>query len=113
MSSKITSPFIVSVEEGHVVPLATSPGYFMVARTTQGFLAAASTADPTGAGGWTETGGARYWSATPVLLNRQLKQPRGPIQLRRMGNGRYLLLYYFNSNVGFDGRNPCALPVES
>ena len=99
-------PFLAPVEEGHVVPLAAL-GYFMVARTSQGFLAAASTADPSGAGGWTATGGARYWSATPVLSNRLLKQPRGPVQLRRMANGRYLLLFYFNSNAGFDGRNPC------
>jgi len=94
------------MEEGHVVPLAGSPGCFALARTAQGFLAAAATADPTCAGGWGQTGFARFWSATPVLTNRALKNPRGPVQLRRMAGGRYLLLFYYNSNLDFSSRNP-------
>jgi hypothetical protein len=39
-------------EEPHVVPLASSPGFFLVARTNTGFLGASSTADPTGSSGW-------------------------------------------------------------
>jgi|EP01047_Picozoa_sp_COSAG01_P007550 hypothetical protein len=38
------------------MPLQNSPGYWTVGRTSQGYLGAAQTKDPTAAGGWSTTG---------------------------------------------------------
>ena len=52
------------MEEGHVLPLsgdgrAGGGGLYVVARTSQGYLAAAHTTDATGRHGWSDTGFAR------------------------------------------------------
>lgn len=81
-------------EEWHILPLATTPGFFAVFRTTQGYLGASHTSDPSGRTGWmpsyyaqfgtpapTGTGGkgARSVEAGNDVLNHAgaLKNPRG------------------------------------
>ncbi|EDQ91788.1 uncharacterized protein MONBRDRAFT_22941 [Monosiga brevicollis MX1] len=105
----------VVAEEWHVVPLAQSPGFFAVFRTSTGYLGATKTADPTGRAGWEPSSLATY-DAQPLPGYRanattSLKNPRGPITLKRFQNGRYLLLWYFNSASGYtagarSSRNP-------
>lgn len=97
-------------EEPHVVPLH-SGGMFMVMRTTQRYLGAASTADPTGASGWTNASFATFWSASPAALGRHLKQGRGPSTLKLLASGRYVLLYYNQGTDDYTGRNPYWLAV--
>lgn len=43
------------MEEGHIIPLLQSEGFYVVGRTAQGFLAATYTTDSTAAGGWVPT----------------------------------------------------------
>jgi hypothetical protein len=92
-------------EEWHILPLHQSPGFFAVFRTTQGFLGASHTADPTGRTGWVPSYYAQYASTngSPGVLGGALKNPRGPITLKRFGNGRYLMLWYNNGETSFAG----------
>ena len=109
-------PLATSIwEEPHVVPLALSRGFFLVARTNNGFLGASSTADPSAASGWASPGGnASFWAALPAAAGRPLRNPEGPITLRRVprpgGAVGYLLLYYNRGcaagGVCYAGRNP-------
>jgi hypothetical protein len=93
-------------EEAHVVQLATEPGLFHVARTSGGFLGAAATRDDSGAGGWCESHWATFSArGLPAAAGRPLKNPQGPITLKRFANGKYLLLFYFNSVPGYLARN--------
>ena len=115
------------VEEAHVLPLAgKDSGFYMVGRTTLGYLAASWTSDKHAAGGWAPTRYAQYWdpstsapapdnadgssSAALVPLDQAktafggllagLKNPRGPITPRLIEKGPlaglHLLLYYNN-----------------
>lgn len=98
-------------EEPHVVALR-SGGMFMVMRTTQRYLGAASTADPTGASGWTNASFAAFWSASPAAAGRRLKQGRGPSTLKPLrSGGRYVLLYYNQGTDDYTGRNPYWIAV--
>ena len=98
-------------EEAHILPLQQG-GFWTVGRTSQGYLGAAHTQDPTAAGGWSTTGYATYWDPvraragvivpmggramprTPtkpaVQPGSGLKSPRGPLQPKRFANGMYL-----------------------
>ena len=58
-------------EEAHILPLQ-SGGFWVVGRTSQGYLGASSTRDPTARAGWTKTGVATYWySQTDRQTDRQ------------------------------------------
>ena len=112
-------------EEAHILPLAAG-GYWTVGRTSQGYLGAAQTADPTAGAGWSATGFATYYDplrapsvivpmggrAMPATTSAAakhgtgLKSPRGPLQPKRFTNGMYLLLYYNNMGRSGEGRNP-------
>lgn len=95
-------------EEAHVLPLK-SGGFWVCGRTSQGYLGASSTRDPTARGGWTNTGVATYWDnrqapqaivplpgrklpgcATGTCMATGLKSPRGPLTPKRMANGEDL-----------------------
>ena len=112
-------PSPVVMEEGHVLPLAQSAGFYAVGRTSLGFLAAAFTSDATAGSGWGVTAYAQYWDPTRSAHNNSnnklvpqpgmrvgqlpstgLKNPRGPITPKRMSNGIYLLLFYNNAGGG-------------
>ena len=92
-------------EEAHVLPLK-SGGFWVCGRTSQGYVGASSTRDPTAHGGWTTTGVATYWDnrlapqkilplpgrklpgcATGTCMATGLKHPRGPLTPKRMANG--------------------------
>ena len=89
-------------EEAHVVQLATQTGLFHVARTSVGFLGAAATRDDSGAGGWGEGHFATYSArGLPAAAGRRLKNPEGPITLKRFSNGKYLLMFYNNGVQGY------------
>ena len=95
-------------EEWHIIPLQETNGFFMVFRTTQGYLGAAKTSDPSAKTGWGPSFYARYadpphnkWLRRKVGAERQLKNPRGPITLKRFSNGLYLMLWYNNAETGF------------
>jgi len=89
-------------EEAHVVQLATQPGLYQVTRTSTGFLGAASTRDDSGAGGWGQGHYATFSAlGLPAAAGRRVKNPEGPITLKRFANGKYLLLFYFNSVAGY------------
>ena len=89
-------------EEAHVVQLATQAGVFQLARTSSGFLGAASTRDDSGARGWGPSHFATFSArGLPSAQGRKLKNPEGPITLKRFSNGKYLLLFYFNSVAGY------------
>lgn len=92
------------IEEAHILPLATHPGFYMLGRTTQGRLAAATCAQPSGSD-WAPTEWVAYYDplhASELLrpLNQRpgsafenathpgLKNPRGPITPKRFSNGR-------------------------
>lgn len=93
-------------EEAHVVQLATQPGMFTVCRTSTGYLGAAFTLDDSGAGGWSEGHFATFSSkGLPAASGRWVKNPEGPITLKRFSNGLYLLLFYFNSVPGYSPKN--------
>eukprot|EP00041_Stephanoeca_diplocostata_P023605 m.582544 g.582544 ORF g.582544 m.582544 type:complete len:792 (-) comp22337_c1_seq16:1784-4159(-) len=122
------------LEEAHIVPLAQG-GFYVVGRTTQGFLAATHTnaSIEDGLTGWRSTGYATYWSVDAATSGHLvaippaqplrsvgapgygLKNPRGPITPKRMHNGQYLLLFYNNAGGGFSQRDPywLAAGVES
>jgi hypothetical protein len=85
---------------------AESPGSFLIFRTMQGYLGCSSTSDPTGATNWTTSRFAQHWNATPAAAGRGMKNPRGPITLKRFSNGKYLMLFYFNSVLSYDPRDP-------
>lgn len=89
-------------EEGHAVALA-SGGVFIVMRTAQGVLGAAATRDASAAGGWGPAGAARVWNASGAGAGAAVKNGRSPITLKRLANGRYLLLSFFTAG---GGRNP-------
>ena len=90
-------------------------GVFAIFRTDQHHLGAATTSDPTGATGWSASHAASFWDATPAAaaLSAFLRNPRGPITVRRMTGGRWLMLWY-NSGGGADmffERNPYWLSI--
>ena len=103
------------VEETHVLPLSAAGGggVFVLFRTDQGHLGAASTRDPTGAAGWSASHAASFWAATPAAaaLGAVMRNPRGPITARRLPGGRWLLLWYNNGEPVFYERNPYWLSV--
>lgn len=92
-------------EEWHVMPLVKTPGFFAVFRTNVGILGASWTSEPTGRTGWTESTYAEFAGAVPpgteARQSMSLKNPRGPITLKRFSNGRMLMLWYVNSFPGF------------
>ena len=63
-------------EEAHILPLK-SGGFWVVGRTSQGYLGAASTRDPTARRGWSRTGYATYWDnrAPQHPPKTELKRP--------------------------------------
>ena len=91
-------------EEWHIIPLAQTPGFYAVFRTSQGVLGSSRTADSTARTGWVPSSAAQFWPS-PTSAGRAgggaLKNPRGPITLKRFRNGLYLLLWYFNGETGF------------
>lgn len=103
-------------EEWHIIPLRSSPGFFSIFRTSVGFLGASWTHDPTGKIGWVDSTFASFagdsLQGTPDFISKALKNPRGPITLKRFSNGNYLLLWYNNAfpSYGSQGnrssRNP-------
>ena len=101
-------------EEAHVVQLAGQQGMFSVCRTSAGYLGAAGTRDDSGARGWGAGHFATYSAAgLPAAAGRRVKNPEGPITLRRLASGRYLLLFYnnavrgyANATLGRNARNP-------
>jgi hypothetical protein len=92
-------------EEWHILPLHHSAGFFAVFRTTQGFLGASHTADPTGRTGWVPSYYAQFASTDSSAgdFGGSLKNPRGPITLKRFSGGNYLMLWYNNGETGFKG----------
>jgi hypothetical protein len=114
-------PATTNWEEGHVVPLATTPGFFAICRTNLGYLGVGSTSDPTAQGGWTAPGSFASYSSTsvPAAAGRLLKNSEGPITLKRINTTafghddaaapRYLLWFYLNSFPGYGPRNPVFL----
>jgi hypothetical protein len=99
-------------EEWHIIPLERTAGFFAVFRTSQGVLGASHTADASGRTGWVPSHAAQFWPGSASAGRAgggALKNPRGPITLKRFRNGRYLLLWYFNGETGFgngkDGEN--------
>lgn len=104
-------------EEAHIVPLA-SGGFFTLCRTNVGYLGTSATADATASAGWSTSTFARYWSALPAAAGSLLKNPEGPITLKRFDSrgGRFLLLYYNNALPGYcsggsGSTRPCRNPV--
>lgn len=98
-------------EEGHLLQLAHSTGFFSFCRTNLGYLGAASTNASTPASGWTPGHFMTYsGTALPAAGGRPVKNPEGPITMKRFSNGQYLLLYYFNS---FPGYSPSTAPFSS
>lgn len=115
------SPNTTVAEEWHVLPLgqqASSPGFYAIFRTNLGVLGATSTGDPTAASGWQPSAYAAYDLATPLPggppnASLSLKNPRGPVQLKRFSNGQTLLLFYNNHNGGFASRPEAANSICS
>jgi hypothetical protein len=68
----IWNPNRTVMEEGHVLPLQHSAGFYAMARTDRGYLAAARTASHTGDRGWTPTTLAQYFD------NRATREQRAP-----------------------------------
>ena len=96
------TPSNMNWEEAHIIQLENSPGMFTICRTSHGFIGAAHTADDTGSSGWSESTYATFSSlGLPSASGRALKNPEGPITLKRFLNGKYLLLFYFNSVRGY------------
>jgi hypothetical protein len=107
------------MEEGHIMPLvgAQNPGFYALARTTQGVLATSRTAAPDAAAGWDmEASVAQYWDSGAVAgfaafqgknVTLGLKNPRGPVTMKRFAGG-LLLLFYNNYKKTFSdySRNP-------
>jgi hypothetical protein len=100
-------------EEAHAVQLLSQPGMFSVTRTSTGYLGAVATADDSGASGWGPAHFATFSSRNlSAAAGRVVKNPEGPITLKRFSNGKYLLLFYFNSVRGYfnasaeGGRSP-------
>ena len=85
-------------EEWHIIPLTLTKGFFAVFRTTQGFLGSARTADPSGRTGWQPSTYAQYMHR---FQPSALKNPRGPITLKRFSNGKYLMLWYNDGSATF------------
>jgi len=106
-----SAPANTIIEETHVIPLSNAGGgggCFMVFRTDQGHLGCASTRDGGCASGWGAAHAASFWAATPAAraLGAGPRNPRGPITLKRLASGRYLLLFYNNGDPSFGSRNP-------
>jgi hypothetical protein len=105
-----SAPAGTIIEETHVLPLSAQGGggCFAVFRTDQGHLGAAATRDPLAASAWGPAHAASFWAATPsaAAAGAVLRNPRGPITLKRLSGGRYLLLFYNNADTGFTSRNP-------
>ena len=106
-----SAPAHTILEETHLVPLSAQGGgggCFAVFRTDQGHLGAAATRDPLAASGWGPAHAASFWAATPsaAAAGAVLRNPRGPITLKRLQGGRYLLLFYNNGDPGYTSRNP-------
>ncbi len=125
------------VEEAHILPLDGQAGFYMLGRTTLGYLAASWTSNKAAAEGWHPTQYAQYWDPLrsenvqqlqPLSHSRfsfggvapdgaGLKNPRGPITARQITAGPlaglYLLLYYNNACNGYGStaRNPYWLTV--
>ena len=57
----IFDPNTTVMEEGKLLPLPGSKGFYAMARTDRGVLASSSTTDKTAAAGWAPTSLARYW----------------------------------------------------
>jgi hypothetical protein len=96
------TPSRMQWEEAHVIQLSTIPGMYSVTRTSVGYLGAAVTRDDTGASGWSEGHFATFSSLNlPAAAGRRVKNPEGPITLKRFANGKYLLLFYCNSVLGY------------
>ena len=124
------------IEEAHILPLVGG-GFYMLGRTTLGYLAASWTASQTAGGGWQPTKYAQYWdpsysedvqrlrplSHSPSSFGgvapdgAGLKNPRGPITARQITAGPlaglYLLLFYNNACQSYASasRNPYWLTV--
>jgi hypothetical protein len=111
----VSVPGNTILEETHIIPLSQSGGggCFAVFRTDQGHLGAAASRDPSAASGWGAAHAASFWAATPsaAAIGAVLRNPRGPITLKRLSNGRYLLLFFNNADPGFTSRNPYWLAV--
>jgi len=135
----IWNPNTTVMEEGHVLPLQFSHGFYAMARTQRGYLAAARTSSPTPVDGWGSTFLARYWDnscshlsvasspgATRIrplgdvrdpknhyIFHAGLKSPRGPFTpklLEHQGAERgRYLLIYYNNHGA--ARNPYWLSV--
>ena len=106
-----SAPANTIIEEAHVIPLTNAAGgggCFMVFRTDQGHLGCAATRDGGCAAGWGAAHAASFWAATPAAraLGAALRNPRGPVTLRRLAGGRYLLLFYNDGDPSFGSRNP-------
>lgn len=103
------------MEEGHVLPLPAGGGFYVVARTSQGYLAAAHTADPTARAGWTPTEYAQYLDQRspaqrprPLVGNgTALKNPRAPITMKTFQEGRRALMLYNNNHCMVDSGYFC------
>jgi hypothetical protein len=98
-------------EETHIIPLTNAGGgggCYMVFRTDQGHLACAATRDGSCATGWGAARPASFWHASPAAraLGAGPLNPRGPITLKRLSTGRYLLLFYNDGDPTFASRNP-------
>lgn len=104
-------PSTTNWEEGHIVPLFSSQGFFVLCRTNLGYLGASSTTDPTGRTGWTNPGTLMTYTGkfSESAEGRFVKNPQGPITLKRFSNGKYLFLYYNNGFPGYGERNPVFL----
>ena len=95
-------PSEMNWEEAHIVQLQNSTGMYSICRTSNGFIGAAHTADDTGADGWSNPHFATFSGlGLPSASGRVLKNPEGPITLKRFSNGKYLLLFFFNSVNGY------------
>ena len=93
-------PAATVAEEWHVLPLLNSSGFYAVFRTNIGLLGAAQTADPTGKTGWGASSYARFQQpplpGSASNITSSLKNPRGPITVKRFSNGLYLMLWFNN-----------------
>ena len=98
----IGPPSGMNWEEAHVIQLEKFKGMFTICRTSKGYIGASKTFDDSGSANWSESHYATYSDdLLPAATNRLLKNPEGPITLKRFANGKYLLLFYFNSVNGY------------
>ena len=89
-------PLATIGEEPHIVPLITRAGYYVVFRTSLGYLGCTYSAGPN-LTAWQPSAYAQFWPRHALAGPAPMKNPRGPISPKRQPNSTAVLMtFYFN-----------------